>query len=210
MRLHKLVSLLVMSLCLLSRGVGHATVLLNDNFDGENGGVPTLNYSGFANFSIANSGGGGAADLIGNGFADFFPGNGLYVDICGSASACAVLTTKQVFAAGSYTVTLGIAGNGRVAGADDALNMSFGAFSASFLLNIFDQATEVENVTLSAPSALTISDQGAFGPDIGNILLSVKVETVEPGPTPTPEPGTLGLLSLAFAGIGLARRRRLS
>jgi hypothetical protein len=28
----------------------HAAILLNDNFDSENGGAPTLNYFGFANF----------------------------------------------------------------------------------------------------------------------------------------------------------------
>jgi hypothetical protein len=93
-----------------------AAVLLSDNFDTENGGVGMLNYNGFANFTVSNSGAGGAVDLIGNGFFDFYPGNGLYVDICGSASACGVLTTKQTFAPGTYDIALSIGGNARESG----------------------------------------------------------------------------------------------
>src|SRR5579862_1829881 len=58
----------------------HAQVyLLNDNFNTENGGVGQLNYTGFDNWNVS-----GAVDLIGNGFFDFYPGNGLYVDMNGS------------------------------------------------------------------------------------------------------------------------------
>jgi hypothetical protein len=191
-------------LSLLSSVTGRAAVLLNDNFDTENGGVGMLNYTGFANFDVANSGSGGASDLIGNGFFDFYPGNGLYVDICGSQSACGVLTTKQTFAPGDYTVTLGIAGNARISGSD-ALNVNFGSFSASFPLTEFQTATEVENVTLTAPAQLQISDQGTFGPLVGDILLSVEVET---STVPTPEPASLALVAVGLFGFAALRHRR--
>src|SRR5882762_10242764 len=100
MRTFNLLAIAILSFWLSSGTASHAVVLLNDNFDTENGGVPQLNYSGLANFNVANSGSGGAVDLIGNGSFDFYPGNGLYVDICGSSSACGILTTKQTFGAG--------------------------------------------------------------------------------------------------------------
>ncbi|HMD66359.1 MAG TPA: PEP-CTERM sorting domain-containing protein [Stellaceae bacterium] len=208
MRVCKLTAPIVAILSFLYSVGGHAAILLNDNFDTENGSVGQLNYFGFANFNIANAGSGGASDLIGNGFFDFYPGNGLYVDICGSASTCGVLATKQTFGAGSYIVTLNIAGNARFVGTD-AVDVSFGSFSANFPLTEFQMATEVENVTLTAPAQLTISDQGLFGPDIGDILLSVEVQTAAAA---VPEPASLvllvgGLLGFAAFGHRTARGR---
>ena len=75
----------------LAAGRVDAAVIFSDNFDGENGGVGALNYTGFANFSVSN----GLVDLIGNGFFDFLPGNGLYVDLDGSTSDAGVLTKVQ-------------------------------------------------------------------------------------------------------------------
>jgi hypothetical protein len=187
----------------------NAAVLLSDNFDGENGGVPTLNYSGFANFNVSNSGTGGAVDLIGNGFFDFYPGNGLYVDICGSSAACGVLTTKTTFAAGNYTITLNLGGNART-GNSDTTTVSFGTNTTSFMLSPTQQATEVWNVSLSGPGQLSIGDTGLDGPHIGNILFSVEVDSV--GATVTssvPEPSTWAMMILGFAGVGfMAYRRR--
>jgi PEP-CTERM motif len=204
MRSCKLIAPIAAGLWLLFGVCAHATVLLNDDFDTENGGVGQLNYFNFANFTVANEASGGASDLIGNGFFDFYPGNGLYVDICGSAVTCGILTTKQTFAAGSYTVTLNIAGNARVNGTD-AVDVSFGSFSADYPLTEFQMATEVEDVTLSGPAQLAISDQGLFGPDIGDILLSVEVQTAAAA---VPEPASLALLGVGLLAFAVVRRQR--
>ena len=80
--------------------------IIPDQFNSENGGVGTLNYSGFADFTVTS----GSVDLIGAGFYDNFPGNGLYVDMAGTTGQFGALTTNMVYAAGTYHVTLGLGG----------------------------------------------------------------------------------------------------
>ena len=88
-----------------------ATVIFSDDFNAENGGVGALNYTGFANWGV--SGVGETVDLIGNGFFDFYPGNGLYVDLDGSTGNAGVLTTNSFFGPGSYVLSFNLAGSTR-------------------------------------------------------------------------------------------------
>jgi PEP-CTERM motif len=193
------------SLALLSAiAPARATTLLSDNFETQNGGVGQLNYTGFTNFTVTNSGSGGAVDLIGNGFFDFYPGNGLYVDICGSSSACGVFTANNVFAAGNYTVMLSLGGNARSA-ISDITTVGFGTSSTSYQLTEFQQATEVWNVSLATPGQLSIGDAGLINSAMGNILFSVEVDSVA---SAVPEPSTWAMMILGFAGIGFMSYRR--
>lgn len=70
-----------------------------------------LNYTGFQNWNVS----GGNVDLLGNGFLDLLPGNGLYVDLGGSSPPYnGTLTSKTPFnliAGHVYRVTLWLAGN---------------------------------------------------------------------------------------------------
>lgn len=189
---------------MLFAGSASAGTVLYDNFDGENGGVGQLNYYNFANFTVSNAGSGGAADLIGNGFFDFYPGNGLYVDVCGSAQQCAVLTTKQSFGPGTYNVTLDLAGNARI-NISDGTTISFGSYSNTVMLSVNQLEDFHFTETLTSASQLSIGDLGIFGPDIGNILLSVEVDQVG-----VPEPGTLALFGMALLALGGLSLRKKS
>src|ERR1700722_9142112 len=72
----------------------------------ENGGSGALNYTGFANYNVTQ----GSVDLIGNGYFDNYPGDGLYVDLAGSTNQFGALTTKHVYGPGTYHIGLSLGG----------------------------------------------------------------------------------------------------
>ncbi|MBW1643153.1 MAG: hypothetical protein JRJ39_10865 [Deltaproteobacteria bacterium] len=102
------------------------TVLLYDNFDSENSGNGALNYSSFVKWTVSN----GSVDLIGNGFHDFFPKNGLYVDLDGTTSDPAIMGSKKGFVLkpGVYRFEYDLAGSQR-----GDVNSVLIAVGASFL-----------------------------------------------------------------------------
>ena len=171
--------------------------ILSDNFNSENGGLAQLNYTNFANFNVTA----GSVDLIGNGSFDFYPGNGLYVDLDGSTGQAGTLTTKQTFAPGTYTFSFDLAGSAR--GVDSDVVVNFGSFSHDFFLPSSQGYTLfTETVTLTAPAQLSF--RNVQPGDIGAILDNVTV-TATPA-APVLEPSSLALLSLG--GLALAARRR--
>jgi hypothetical protein len=95
--------------------VNGATVF-KDNFNSENGGsanFSTFNYYRFANWDVFSMVGhsDGSVDLIGNGYFDAYPGNGLFVDLSGSTTSDGILTTKKAFGAGVYDLTFNLGPN---------------------------------------------------------------------------------------------------
>jgi hypothetical protein len=101
-------------------------VLLYDNFNSENSGNGSLNYSSFPKWTVSN----GSVDLIGNGFHDFFPRNGLYVDLDGTTGDPAILISKKGFILnpGVYRFEYDLAGSQR-----GDVNTVLIAVGASFL-----------------------------------------------------------------------------
>lgn len=73
-----------------------------------------LNYCSFEKWNVID----GNVDLIGNGFMDLLPGNGLYVDLAGSTSPYkGTMVTKETIAveeAKQYRLSVRLAGNQRV------------------------------------------------------------------------------------------------
>ncbi len=162
---------LTFALVVLLAAPASATTKLNDKFDNENGGVAQLNYAAFRHFNVTS----GEVDLIGNGTNDLYPGHGLYVDMCGSGSACGTMTTKAMFPAGKYSILIKLAGNDRD-NEPDGVNVTFGAFSKDFMAKAYDKPFKVvETITLTAPAPLSISDLGLINSLHGTILFSVSI-----------------------------------
>jgi hypothetical protein len=200
-----------------------ATQVFYDNFGTENGGVGQLNYGSvitdgsaggygsggsFANWVVgrstfSTSNNQGSVDLIGNGFYDLYPNHGLYVDMCGSTSACGSLKTRKEFGPGTYTVSISYGGPARGLG-PDGLDVNFGGHNADTLL-LANISTGVfkETVTLANAGYLTISDLNTnHNENQGAILFSAGVSAV-------PIPGSLVMFGTLIVGMmGFAGFRR--
>ncbi|WP_017297419.1 PTPA-CTERM sorting domain-containing protein [Nodosilinea nodulosa] len=184
---------------MLSLGIvqpSQAATIFSDNFDFENGGDGVLNFAGFSNWNVTD----GTVDLIPvNGNFDFYPGNGLYVDLDGSTLNAGVLTTKQAFGPGNYTFSFKLGGS-TVLGNSNQVTVSFGNFSEVFSLASADPLTTfTRSVSLTSLASLSFSNGG--GDNIGAILDDVNVSTV-PVPTPALLPGLFGI------GIAALRRKQ--
>jgi len=171
----------------------HAQVyLLNDNFNTENGGVGQLNYTGFANWNVS-----GAVDLIGNGFFDFYPGNGLYVDMNGSPGPGTMTskTTYNFLPGNVYTLSFDLAGSAR--GLTDTVDVSLGSLYSNAFTYPSGQGYTMttDTFTVSSPTSANLVFNSLVGPnaDIGLILDNVTLSYLPPSAN-VPEPGPLALL----------------
>ena len=183
---------------------GHATLLFEDSFDSENGGTGALNYTGFANWQVSD----GTVDLIGNGYYDFQPGNGLYVDMDGSTGNAGKLTSTSLsLSAGSYLLSFDLAGNHRN-GSPELVTVEVamgGLFSQVYFLTVSEPFTTItESFTVSSGQMASLSFEGAGGDNIGMLLDNIRLETAS-----VPEPSTLLLLGMGVLGIAGYGRRKI-
>lgn len=186
----------------------NAAVIFSDTFDTENAGTGVLNYGTdvgtLANWNVTQ----GAVDLIGNGFYDFYPGNGLYLDMDGTnQTASGAITSKFSLTNGFYNLTFDLGGSTR--GDTNTVIVEFdGTQIGSFTLGSSDGLlTESFNFSASTTGKLTFR-QTDPSDNLGLILDNVVIDAVDGGSIATPEPMTLSLFGAGLAVMGLRRRKK--
>ena len=188
-----------------------AAVIFQDNFDAENGGMGALNYDGFTNWDVND----GTVDLIGNGYFDFLPGNGLYVDLDGSTGNAGFLTHWESLAIGDYTISFDLAGNQRngspeltvanvgIFFGDGVAAQDYISLSQNDGFQTFSLDFSVTNAWVGQSAEVRFDFGGVGGDNIGMLLDNVELATRS-----VPEPASIALLGLGLAGFGFARRAK--
>jgi hypothetical protein len=200
----RLVSTLCGVLALTLVGQSNATTIFSDNFNAENGGVGVLNYNSFANWSVSN----GTVDLIGSpGLFDFFPQNGLYVDLDGTSFQAGTLTSIGIpVAPGNYILSFLLAGSQRGDVNTVQVNVSGGLASSTYTLaSNMPLTLETMSFTVLAPTTINFSFQNeGSSNNIGLILDNVTLSRL----SRVPDSGsTIAFLVIAMIGLGLIGRK---
>lgn len=176
-----------------------AAVLFSDNFDSNATGLNAVP----AGWSASN----GTVDIIGNGFFDFYPGNGAFIDLDGSTNDAGELS-KSFSLTGGVTYSASFTLGGSTRGDSNVVDVSFGSASQAFTLASNDPLglfTLGFTPAADGNYALTFANQG--GDSLGAILLDVQITNV----IPEPETYALMLAGLGMLGVvGRRRRKRLN
>ena len=182
-----------------------ATFSLSDNFNTENGGAAQLSYTNFTNWNVSKA----DVDLIGNGNFDFFPGNGLYVDLNGAAPGGLTSKTTYMFNTGDV-VNLGF----RLAGAGDASNPTVTVALGSLYNETFTRTQGQAFTPVSASFTVTSDTTAALsftanGGTAGGLLLDdvLLASTAGVPATVVPEPSDLAGTAFAFGSVVLLKRK---
>ena len=178
----------------LSLSSAHAATVFSDDFNTNPRGL-NITPTGW---SVSS----GSVDVIGDGYFDFLPGNGRYIDLDGSTNSAGLLGTSLLLAANtSYIATFQLAGNHRN-GNSDVVNVTFGDVQASYTVVPsagFTTYSLVFTTIASGNYTLSFRDQGAD--QMGALLDNVAV-------APVPEPGSMVLLLGGLVAAAGMRRRK--
>jgi len=156
--------------------VASRRIILEDSFDMENNGKGALNYNSFSKWIVKD----GTVDLIGNGFYDFVPGRGLYVDLDGSTNKAGLLETRQVFQLdpGQYILSFDLAGSQR--GDTNTVTVKLGnVFSENITFASNEPMRTIKRtINVSSPTSGTLSFKNSGGDNYGLLLDNVRLERV--------------------------------
>jgi hypothetical protein len=198
--------LCAIALALLLVGQANASIVFSDNFNGYHGGVGVTNYTDFGGtWSVSV----GSVDLIGNGYFDFLPGNGLYIDMDGSTNKPGTMVSRTIsLNPGDYVLSYQLAGSHR---RPDSVNLVTAVVNTSYTSRTESLASNSPFTTFSDRFTVTGSDAvnvtisfaaGGVGDNMGMLLDNVKLEAV-------PEPATIAIWSiLGVVGIAVGCRRK--
>ena len=181
----------------------HAVTLFADDFNSNPvglNGTPT-------GWSVSN----GSVDIIGNGFFDFYPGNGAFLDMDGTtfdAGRIDTLATFNLVAGQDYTISFDYGKNG---GAAETLNFGIGSGISTLLLPAGGIGSLL-SLTFTFTAVATDTNVSLFFEALGNDQQGPVIDNVslaDAPVTPVPLPAALPLLFAGLAGLAaLARRRK--
>lgn len=199
--------LVVASLVLFARLP--AEVIFQDNFDAQNGGNYGLGITTLTGWIVT-----GNVDLKGAGLNmtahDFYPGNGLYLDLDGSNTggpigSNATIETEMVFGPDVYQLTFFLGVNPDIwfqgcttCGLDNTLTVAIGSFTRTY--NATAAGQQITEVFTTTGGALSFANGGPIDAT-GSILDNVVLSTV-------PEPATAALTAGALLAFTILVRRR--
>lgn len=201
---------LTVAAALAAAPAAQAGVLFSDNFDAQ-GSANALSFNGFTNWSVTS----GSVDYIRSGvqFGIQCAGStGGCVDLDGSTGDAGRMSSKVVYnllAGTTYLFSLDLSG-GQVRDERNTVNFGFaldgnlGSFLASDMVTLartdpFGTYTVAYTPGSNVSARLVIGNTG--GDNVGLILDNVALTSQ------VPEPGTLALLGLGLAALGMRRRR---
>jgi hypothetical protein len=160
-----------------------AAVLLEDSFDQENGGVGVIGYNAFANWDVVTE----EVDLIGNGFWDWRPGNGLYVDLVSYEAGAIASKQEFTLVPGDYVLRFDLSGSAY--SLEDTVTVTLGnVYREDFTLP-FDEDFSARTRTIRVDSPTTGRLMFDHHPpdDTGGLLVDdVLLTGPDSGPPPPP------------------------
>jgi hypothetical protein len=209
--MHKLLTALTFTglsmLGLIASSAQAGVVLFQDSFDADSG-TSQLNFNSFANWTVTN----GTVDYIRSPNSWGINCVTGCVDMDGSSGNSGRLTSNNLFnllAEHTYKLSFDVSGNQRGSSIE---NLSFGIGDLVSLLDVNPgNSFSNSSVLFSGVSFIgSIFFETSSNDNVGALLDNVAFECVTCEVPTVPEPGIFGLLALGLAGLGLARKRKLS
>jgi hypothetical protein len=190
-------TLCAVAVCGALSAPAQSAVIFSDNFDSYPATTNATNFGG--NWTVTN----GSVDVIGNGFFDFYPGNGLYIDLDGSTNDPGDFTSKALSVnAGTYTLEFVLSGS--TLGESNTVDVSFGSYSESFnLASNYPVTTFTRTVNFASNSLASVVFKNGGSDNMGALLFNVTVASV-------PEAETAAMMLAGLGIMGSIVRRRKS